>query len=86
MSYDGVPQPIRGFVFRRAGGICEGHHLRKDIGGQFKAEYLGACSDEGNDIAHINPKRMGGSKLLDTPENLLLLCRKHHRIFDGEDL
>lgn len=87
MTYDGVPQPIRAFVFRRSGGRCEGHYRRKDIGGgRYEAEYLGECSAVGNDIAHINPKRMGGSKLLDTEDNLLYLCRAHHRELDGQNI
>ena len=83
MNYDGVPQSIRAFVYRRSGGRCEGHYRRKDISGQYEAEYLGECSNEGNDIAHINPNRMGGSKLLDSEDNLLYLCRNCHRDFDG---
>jgi hypothetical protein len=87
MTYDGVPQSVRAFIFRRSGGMCEGHYRRKDIGnGQFEAEYLGECFHIGNDTAHINPKRMGGSKLLDSEDNLLYLCRNHHKEFDGENI
>jgi len=71
-------------VYRRSGGICEGPARRVLVSpGIYGAEFLGTCSELGNDVAHINPKRMGGSRLLDTEENLLYLCRKHHQEFDG---
>jgi hypothetical protein len=36
------------------------------------------CGAIANDIHHIEPKGMGGSKTKDYIENLIALCRKHH--------
>ena len=36
------------------------------------------CGATAVDIDHIQNRGMGGSKLLDTPENLQALCRKCH--------
>jgi hypothetical protein len=84
-NYEGVPPDVRARVYRRAGGLCEGPVRRVLVSpGHYIAEFLGTCNEEGNDIAHITPKRMGGSRLLDTEDNLLYLCRKHHREFDGD--
>jgi len=82
-NYDGVPLLVRAIVYRRAGGICEGPAVRDPQGrGEYKAKFTGVCRKPGNDLCHITPKRMGGSLLLDTPENLLYLCREHHRQMD----
>ena len=34
------------------------------------------------ELAHIRAKGMGGGFRMDTPENLVMLCREHHRMFD----
>src|SRR5215472_344856 len=36
------------------------------------------CGGAANDVHHRKLKGMGGSKLLDTPENLISLCRYCH--------
>ena len=36
------------------------------------------CGGKAVDIDHIKNRGMGGSKLLDTPDNLQALCRKCH--------
>jgi 5-methylcytosine-specific restriction enzyme A len=36
------------------------------------------CSGAANDVHHRKLKGMGGSKLLDTPANLISLCRTCH--------
>lgn len=40
------------------------------------------CGAKAVDIHHIQPRGMGGSKLLDTPENLMALCRTCHHEAD----
>ena len=45
------------------------------------------CNRRAVDIHHIEPRGMGGSKLLDTPENLMALCREcHHEADFGVEL
>jgi len=36
------------------------------------------CLNPANDVHHIEPRQMGGSKLKDVIENLFGLCREHH--------
>lgn len=38
------------------------------------------------DINHLQPRGMGGSKLRDTVENLIALCRLCHSNFEGRKL
>ena len=45
------------------------------------------CGARAVDIHHIEPRGMGGSKLMDTPENLMALCREcHHEADFGVEL
>lgn len=45
------------------------------------------CGRRAVDIHHIESRGMGGSKLLDTPENLMALCREcHHEADFGVEL
>jgi hypothetical protein len=45
------------------------------------------CNRRAVDIHHIEPRGMGGSKLMDTPENLMALCREcHHEADFGVEL
>ena len=45
------------------------------------------CNRRAVYIHHIEPRGMGGSKLLDTPENLMALCREcHHEADFGVEL
>jgi 5-methylcytosine-specific restriction endonuclease McrA len=45
------------------------------------------CNNKAVDIHHIQPRGMGGSKLRDTPENLIALCRAcHHQADFGTGL
>jgi hypothetical protein len=37
------------------------------------------CSGSANQVHHIDPRGMGGSKLKDYPDNLLFLCYGCHR-------
>lgn len=37
------------------------------------------CGMEATQTHHISPRGMGGSKLKDTPDNLLFLCYSCHR-------
>jgi hypothetical protein len=36
------------------------------------------CGAKAVDLHHIERRGMGGSKLADTIENIMALCRKHH--------
>ena len=36
------------------------------------------CGNQAQDIHHLSPRGMGGSKCADYIENLAALCRKHH--------
>ena len=38
------------------------------------------CGTQADDVHHIDPKKMGGSKLKNHIENLSALCRKHHEL------
>lgn len=40
------------------------------------------CSKKAVDIHHIQPRGMGGSKKLDTIDNLMALCRECHHEAD----
>jgi 5-methylcytosine-specific restriction endonuclease McrA len=45
------------------------------------------CNRRAVDIHHIETRGMGGSKLMDTPENLMALCREcHHEADFGVEL
>jgi 5-methylcytosine-specific restriction endonuclease McrA len=81
--YRGVPQDVRMAVWRRAGGMCEGPVHREGTSQDYTAVRDGRCGCIGTEIAHVNPKRMGGSRKLDTEENLLLLCKRCHDRLDG---
>ena len=59
-----VNQKLVKRIKERSGGVCE------NCGG--KGDFRGL------QIHHIKHKQMGGSKLLDTIENLELLCGKCH--------
>lgn len=41
------------------------------------------CGATAVDIDHIEPKGMGGSKLMDMPDNLQALCRPCHSLKHG---
>jgi 5-methylcytosine-specific restriction endonuclease McrA len=41
------------------------------------------CGRPAVDLAHIEHRKMGGSRLLDTADNLLALCRECHNLMDG---
>lgn len=34
------------------------------------------------DVAHIRARGMGGGRRKDVPDNLIILCRKHHEFYD----
>ncbi len=45
------------------------------------------CNRPANSVHHIEARGMGGSKLLDTPENLMALCQEcHHEADFGVEL
>lgn len=44
------------------------------------------CGKLADDIHHIKPKGMGGSKLKDNPENLIALCRDCHDMAHANEL
>jgi 5-methylcytosine-specific restriction endonuclease McrA len=48
--------------------------------GLTKTDFIGCevCGVVASDIHHIQPRGMGGSKLRDTPDNLIALCRPCH--------
>ena len=48
--------------------------------GLSKTDFIGCevCGVAASDIHHIQPRGMGGSKLRDTPDNLIALCRPCH--------
>jgi 5-methylcytosine-specific restriction endonuclease McrA len=48
--------------------------------GLTKTDFIGCevCGVAASDIHHIQPRGMGGSKLRDTPDNLIALCRPCH--------
>jgi len=37
------------------------------------------CGNQAQDIHHLSPRGMGGSKCADHIENLAALCRQHHQ-------
>lgn len=59
-----LSKEVREFVWKRAGGLCE--------------ECRSPGDWRGLQTHHKKPKRMGGSKRLDDPENLELLCADCH--------
>lgn len=50
-------------------------HFKYDISSFIECE---VCKAPSNDIHHIQPKGMGGSKTKDNIENLIALCRDCH--------
>lgn len=48
--------------------------------GLSETDFIGCevCGVVASDIHHIQPRGMGGSKLRDTPDNLIALCRPCH--------
>lgn len=44
------------------------------------------CGGRAVDINHIDPRKMGGSKLRDNLEDLVALCRKDHLAFEAGKL
>lgn len=41
------------------------------------------CSEQADEMAHIEPSGMGGRSSVDTIRNVWALCREHHNILDG---
>ena len=41
------------------------------------------CGNTANDIHHIEPRGMGGSKTKDVIENLMAVCRHCHEKYEG---
>ena len=74
-KYRGVPLAVRQDVWYRCDGICEGPVKRVREGCTYRAERIGVCWNEAVDLAHVNHRKMGGSRLLDSSDNLLALCR-----------
>jgi len=54
-------------VYLTTFGLSEGDRIPCEV-----------CAKDAVDIHHLTNRGMGGSKLLDTPENLVALCRVHH--------
>ncbi len=83
--YRGVPLSARKIVWERCSGMCEGPVVR--VGNGYDIPYLaarvGVCGKPATDPAHVNHRKMGGSRLLDVPENLVALCRECHDRFDN---
>lgn len=66
-------------ILKIAGGIQVNQRLVKKIRERGVCENCGGKGDfRGLQIHHKKHKKMGGSKLLDTLENLELLCGKCH--------
>ena len=59
---------LREQVWERSGGWCE----------------WPACEKPGTELAHLHSIGAGGRRSADTPSNVMLLCRDHARISDGE--
>lgn len=60
----------------RDGGVLRAAVIRRDL---FRCVMCNASGYvTGLDIHHADPKGMGGSKILDHPENLVSLCRTCH--------
>jgi hypothetical protein len=72
--YRGVPKKVRDAVWLRSGGQCEGIVSRYKENGMYYAEKIGVCGNPAEQLAHIQPKGIGGSKLLDYEGNLIYLC------------
>jgi len=50
-----------------------------------RCEWPGGCKSRHElDPAHIRAKGMGGGRCEDTPVNIMVLCRKHHMIYDHQ--
>ncbi len=51
----------------------------------YRCEFPG-CREPGPlEMAHLRHRGMGGSKTANTLENVAILCRWHHAVFDGRD-
>jgi len=75
--YKGIPESVKRTVYLRAGGHCEGI-LEDGTRCQNRGTWPGLA------YAHIKHRKMGGSRLLDYPENIKLLCHSCHVKFDRE--
>lgn len=47
-----------------------------------RCEWPDGCSAQGTDVAHIRARGMGGGRRKDVLENLVVLCRPHHGLYD----
>jgi hypothetical protein len=85
--YRGVPLEVRESVFERCGGFCEGPVVREGNGYSipYTVVKVGTCGEYATELSHVNPKKMGGSRLLDTDDNLVYLCKRHHDLLDGRE-
>jgi 5-methylcytosine-specific restriction endonuclease McrA len=84
-KYRGVPMSVRRAVWERCSGICEGPVVR--VGNGYDIPYLaartGVCGQAAVDLAHVNHRKLGGSREWDTEDNLVALCRECHFRFDN---
>ena len=80
--YAGIPLEVRQEVYARSNGFCEGVVHRIRDGKKYSFDRILICPESATDMAHIEPKKMGGSRELDSASNLLHLCRKCHDLFD----
>jgi hypothetical protein len=88
-----IPQSTKNAIILRCiekfGRVqCEGEYRREGYGDNVKAIRLGNCLHPEchiYDYSHIVHRHMGGTKRawVNEPENILLLCRFDHDLFDG---
>ena len=67
-------------VCERAGGIWYGWTGERCVGATCEAPGCGETKDLA--MCHIEGRGQQGD---DTPENIVVLCQRHHRILDGDD-
>lgn len=76
-----IPESVKKKVLERSGGLCEFILISTRI----PVGTVCGCSGDWRGLVmhHIRRKGMGGSKKLDTEENLMMVCGYHHSLLHG---